>query len=86
MLDSRFGLSAFALSLILFPRFAQPQSGPVTWPQTSAANVGLSDARLHALSAAIRSEEFKKIGSVLIARHGKLAYEDYVDGGCCQPA
>jgi CubicO group peptidase (beta-lactamase class C family) len=32
------------------------------------------------MSAAIRSDQFKKIGSVLIARHGKLAYEDYVDG------
>jgi CubicO group peptidase (beta-lactamase class C family) len=46
----------------------------------SAAASGFSDARLHALDAAIRSGEFKKIGSVLIARHGKLAYEDYFDG------
>jgi CubicO group peptidase (beta-lactamase class C family) len=32
------------------------------------------------MDAAIRSQEFKKIGSVLIARHGKLAYEGYFDG------
>lgn len=32
------------------------------------------------MSAAVRSDQFKKIGSVLIARHGRLAYEDYVDG------
>jgi CubicO group peptidase (beta-lactamase class C family) len=32
------------------------------------------------LEAAVRAGEFKKIGSVLIARHGKLVYEGYFDG------
>src|SRR5216684_50281 len=51
------------------------------WPTASPAEGGgLSDARLRSLDAAIRSGEFKKIGSVLIARHGKLAYEGYFDG------
>ena len=50
------------------------------WPSASAAESGLSDVRLRSLDAAIRSGEFKKIGSVLIARHGKLAYEGYFDG------
>jgi len=50
------------------------------WPTASPAESGLSDARLRSLDAAIRSGEFKKIGSVLIARHGKLAYEGYFDG------
>src|SRR5208337_515571 len=60
----------------------QPSS-PATrggWPTASAAESGLSDARLRSLDAAIRSGEFKKIGSVLIARHGKLTYEGYFDG------
>jgi CubicO group peptidase (beta-lactamase class C family) len=56
------------------------QSTTGAWPTSSPAESGLSDARLHALDAAIRSVEFKKIGSVLIARHGKLAYEGYVEG------
>lgn len=50
------------------------------WATASAGESGLSETRLHALDAAIRSGEFKKIGSVVIARHGKLAYEGYFDG------
>ena len=50
------------------------------WPTASPGDSGLSDARLRSLDAAVRSGEFKKIGSVLIARHGKLAYEGYFDG------
>ena len=50
------------------------------WPTASTVETGLSDARLRSLDAAIRSEEFKNIGSVLIARHGKLVYERYFDG------
>src|SRR6202047_4183659 len=50
------------------------------WPTASTVETGLSDARLRSLDAAIRSGEFKKIGSILIARHGKLAYEGYFDG------
>ena len=50
------------------------------WPTASTVETGLSGARLRSLDAAIRSEEFKNIGSVLIARHGKLVYERYFDG------
>jgi len=46
----------------------------------AAEDNGLSEAKLRAMSIAVRSEEFKKIGSVLVARYGKLAYEDYVEG------
>ncbi len=41
---------------------------------------GLSEAKLRAMSAAVRTSEYKKIGSILVARYGKLAYEDYVEG------
>ena len=61
---------------------SQPSSQTTAggWPTASAAESGLSDARLRSLAPAVRSGEFKKIGSVLIARHGKLAYEGYFDG------
>jgi CubicO group peptidase (beta-lactamase class C family) len=40
----------------------------------------LSTAKLQAMEAAIRGGEFKRIGSVVIARHGKIVYERYFDG------
>jgi CubicO group peptidase (beta-lactamase class C family) len=69
---------------LLFSVAANPQTPSQAvaagWPVASASESGLSDARLRSLDGAIRSGEFKKIGSVLIARHGKLAYEGYFDG------
>jgi len=52
----------------------------VDWTQAAPAEAGFSDTKLRAMSVAVRSDEFKRIGSILIARHGKLAYEDYVEG------
>jgi CubicO group peptidase (beta-lactamase class C family) len=56
----------------------QPASGD--WAKTSATDSGLSEAKLRSLDAAIRAGEFKKIGSIVVARHGKIAYESYFDG------
>jgi CubicO group peptidase (beta-lactamase class C family) len=80
---------AVLIAVLLFPSIAansqssSQQSSQTTtggWPTASPAESGLSDARLRSLDAAVCSGEFKKIGSVLIARHGKLAYEGYFDG------
>jgi len=46
----------------------------------SLGSVWLSATRLKNMESAIRSAEFKKITSVLIARNGKLVYEAYLDG------
>jgi CubicO group peptidase (beta-lactamase class C family) len=59
---------------------AQSKSASSPWPTASLAGSGLSENTLAALEAAIHAGEFKKIGSILIARHGKLAYEKYFDG------
>ncbi len=54
--------------------------GQSEWQRATAESVGLDASRLNAMEAAIKSGEFKKIGSVLIARHGQLAYEKYFEG------
>jgi CubicO group peptidase (beta-lactamase class C family) len=50
------------------------------WERTSPLAAGLDPSRLEALEAAILSGSFSKIGSVLIAHHGKLVYEHYWQG------
>jgi CubicO group peptidase (beta-lactamase class C family) len=50
------------------------------WVVGSPDSVGLSAASLEAMEKAIRAGEFKKIGSALVARQGKLVYEGYFDG------
>jgi CubicO group peptidase (beta-lactamase class C family) len=50
------------------------------WLVVSASSAGLSTERLQAMESSIRGGEFKKIGGILIARHGKLVYEVYFDG------
>lgn len=41
---------------------------------------GMAMKPLRDMEAAIRSGEFKKIGSVVVARHGQIVYEGYFDG------
>ena len=56
---------------------ASAQSG---WTKGNPTDVQINPARLQAMEAAIKAGDFKKISSVLIARHGKLVYEGYFDG------
>jgi CubicO group peptidase (beta-lactamase class C family) len=70
-----------SLFLLLASLFACAQNSPAFgWEKGSPADAGLSEGKLKAMDAAVRAGEFKKIGSVLIARHGKLVYENYFDG------
>ena len=73
-------LLAVALALCSIATAAKAQLATGGWTKIGVADGGLSEAKLRAMSAAVRSEQFKKIGSVLIAHHGKLVYEDYVEG------
>jgi CubicO group peptidase (beta-lactamase class C family) len=67
--------------LLLGSLFVCAQNPPASaWEKGSLADAGLSEAKLKALDTAVRAGDFKKIGSVLIARHGKLVYENYFDG------
>jgi CubicO group peptidase (beta-lactamase class C family) len=77
------GRAALLLSLIVFTyatavSAAEPKS--TDWPRATPEVEGISLPRLKALEAAVRAGEFKRIGSVAIARHGKLVYEAYFDG------
>jgi CubicO group peptidase (beta-lactamase class C family) len=50
------------------------------WTTSTLDSEGLAAKPLADMETAIRAGEFKKIGSVLIARHGKLVYEGYFEG------
>lgn len=50
------------------------------WSVSTAAAAGLSTRHIGDMENAIRSGAFKKITSVLLARHGQLVYEGYFDG------
>jgi CubicO group peptidase (beta-lactamase class C family) len=54
--------------------------GQNDWRRTTPESAGLDASRLSAMEAAVNAGEFKKIGSVLIARHGQLVYDKYFDG------
>ena len=80
MIPSRVALQLLVLVCFSSAAIAQTKPSNADWPKASTAESGLSEAKLRSMEAAIRAEEFTKIGSVLIARHGKLAYEGYFDG------
>jgi CubicO group peptidase (beta-lactamase class C family) len=50
------------------------------WSIAKPQDAGLSAEPLSKMEAAIYSGDLKKISSVLIARHGKLVYENYFNG------
>ena len=56
-----------------------PETSGDGWPTASLESAGIASKPLQDLETAVRAGEFKKIGSVLIARHGKLVYENYFD-------
>jgi len=70
----------FPLLLLTAACAQTPAASPDDWPTGAPDAAGLSAARLQAMDSAIRAGDFKKVGSVLIARHGKLVFEDYFDG------
>jgi CubicO group peptidase (beta-lactamase class C family) len=67
---------SLAASLLLASALAADEGLPIDAP----ASAGLSPARLQQLESSVRRGDFKKIGSVLVARRGKLVYEQYFDG------
>jgi CubicO group peptidase (beta-lactamase class C family) len=67
-------LATFSLAAMAFAQSAGDDR------PTDSTQSASSKERLQAMESAIRAGDFKKIGSVLIARHGKMIYETYFDG------
>jgi CubicO group peptidase (beta-lactamase class C family) len=70
------------LILILFillnlSDFAVSQEQHSDWEVATIESAGLDAAKLKSMEDAIKSDQFKKITSILIARNGKFAYEMY---------
>lgn len=86
----RRGSSLLATALLLtmcssdLPAQRESPATPVDrrdgWAVSDLASANLSPVPLLEMERAIRAGDFKKIGSVLIARRGKLVYETYFDG------
>src|SRR5437764_1100837 len=69
-----------ATSLIAQTAAPQPAVTQPDWTTSTPEASGLSAQSLAQMESAIRNGDFKHITSVLIARHGKLAYERYFEG------
>ena len=54
------------------------------WATAAPESTGLSPTRLRVLEKELIDGQFKKITSILVARHGKLVYENYPDGSNSQ--
>ena len=78
----RFGLGILVgcASFWLSAAVCGAQTSDKAWDTVMPESVGLASKPLHDMETAIRAGEFKKIGSVLVARRGKLVYEGYFDG------
>jgi CubicO group peptidase (beta-lactamase class C family) len=72
-------LVARALHAADAPR-AAPEKLADGWRTEAPGEAGVAVGPLDAMETAIRAGTFKKIGSVLVAKDGKLVYEGYFDG------
>jgi CubicO group peptidase (beta-lactamase class C family) len=63
----------------VFPLLATAAEPNETWVSAPPQSAGLSTAILEQLTRALKAGDFKKMTSVLVARHGKLIYEQYIE-------
>lgn len=76
----RLSFAALALSAPLLFAPLSSHAAPSDMLVAAPAAEGLSDAKLQAMSAAIKAGQFQQITSVMIARHGKQVFEAYYEG------
>src|SRR5438270_1324965 len=86
----KIAVTCLGLLLAVFPPHTLADEAEAGLSRPEAKNDGLATSSLESegvaskplrdMEAAIRGGEFKKIGSVLVARHGKLVYEANFEG------
>jgi len=69
-------IAAVAVLMLAFAPHLPAQD----WPKVKPSSENVSERRLTEMSRAIHSGEFRKTTSVLVARRGKLVFEDYFGG------
>ena len=79
-----FAILLVATSVTVMSGQAPPSTND-GWVVGDAASAGLDSDALTRMEKAAASGELKKITSVLVARHGKLVYEQYFDGDTNSP-
>jgi len=57
-----------------------PEDRQESFVTATPESVGVQAKPLHDMEAAVRAGDFKKIGSIVVGRHGKLVYEAYFEG------
>lgn len=73
-------LAILCLAVALFaPLSAGQSTDQHDWSSIDTSSADISAQRLGQMEQAIKAGDFKAVTSVLIARHGKLAYERYFD-------
>lgn len=66
---------------LILPFLLAVPADAADWERIEPAAAGLNSGRLHAMAESIRHGDFQKVTSVVIIRHGKLAFEEYFDTG-----
>jgi len=73
--------ATFVLALMASsPTTSAEENAGSPWSTAAPAEVGLDPGPLQRMASAIRAGEFSKITSVLVARRGRLAFEEYFGG------
>jgi CubicO group peptidase (beta-lactamase class C family) len=75
-------LALLLSALLTAPAVLRAQPAQDTpWPSAPLSDSRLDAEKLQSLASDVRAGKLVKIGSVLVARHGRLVYEEYFDGG-----
>ena len=78
--QTRVSSTVVVLSVLVIAGACIGQEAPADWEVAVPGSVGVDAGVLEELSVAARGGTFQNIHSILIARRGKLVFEEYFDG------